>query len=36
MTQLMYWAGLIIAGVVLLYFTIDIVMWVVYWMANLT
>lgn len=35
MTDLMYWAGLITAGLVMLYFTVDIMMWTVYWMANL-
>ena len=34
MTDLMYWAGLTVAGLVMLYFTVDIVMWMVYWMAN--
>ena len=36
MTDLMYYAGLITAGVVLLYFTVDIMMWALYWIANLT
>jgi len=35
MTQILYYSGLIIAGMTLLYFGLDIAIWTIYWMVNL-
>jgi len=35
MTQILYYSGMIIAGLALLYFGMDIAMWTLYWMVNL-
>ena len=35
MTQILYYSGMIIAGLILLYFGMDIAMWTLYWMVNL-
>ena len=35
MTQIMFYSGLIIAALTLLYFSLDIVIWMLYFMANL-
>jgi len=35
MTQILYYSGLIIAGMTLLYFALDIAIWTLYWMVNI-
>ena len=35
MTQLLYYSGLVLAGVTLAYFALDIAMWLLYWMVNI-
>ncbi len=35
MTQIMFYSGLIIAALTLLYFSLDILIWMLYFMTNL-
>ena len=35
MTQIFYYSGLIIASLILVYFSLDILIWMLYFMTNL-
>jgi len=35
MTQLLYYSGIVLAGLTLAYFALDIAVWALYWLVNL-
>jgi len=35
MTQLLYYSGIVLAGLTMAYFALDIMAWALYWMVNL-